>query len=210
MLPDQLYSFLTLSEEPANCDCIFVFAGIQERKDFGLSLYKAGYSPVLLFSVGRFEWRKFLTFGFKNNSEFRELVDRIPYYLRHFFVELNNQKNDSCWAVQKGRYGTLAEVIALVEFIKKREFKSIMLISSAFHLRRINYVMRKLLNGYGIEINYVAVPEELSAINRENWWKTPRGIKLIFSEYIKLIAYRVLVPRYLTKIQRKQKSSTFI
>src|SRR5262245_11773192 len=40
-------------------DAIFVFAGRESRKRFGVRLYREGRAPRLLLSVGRFEWRRF-------------------------------------------------------------------------------------------------------------------------------------------------------
>lgn len=201
MLLEQIYSFLSINHKPSRCDCIFVFAGKHERKVYGLDLYHKGLSPNIIFSVGRFEWRKFLMFNFSINREFQELVDSIPYYLRHFFVEIKADNNNTCLAVEKQKYGTLSEIIALLPLIKQRKYRRILIISSAFHLRRINFVMNNLIGDHNIELISVPVPESLSSIKKQNWWNCKEGLKLVFSEYFKLILYFFLIPFYKMKLE---------
>jgi hypothetical protein len=50
-----LYRFLDIESPPQKCDCIFVLAGKPERKIFGIDLWRRGYAPELILSVGRFE-----------------------------------------------------------------------------------------------------------------------------------------------------------
>ena len=54
----RFYESLTREDEVRPADLIFVIAGAMERKQYGLDLFRAGVSPKLLLSVGRFEVRK--------------------------------------------------------------------------------------------------------------------------------------------------------
>ena len=44
----ELPSFLNIAREPEKADAIFVFAGREERKRFGVELFKAEYAPRLI------------------------------------------------------------------------------------------------------------------------------------------------------------------
>ena len=56
-------AFLDIAQAPEKADAIFVFAGREERKRLGVELFRSGYTPRLILSVARFEWRHFETLG---------------------------------------------------------------------------------------------------------------------------------------------------
>jgi hypothetical protein len=58
-----LYDFLDVGKSPRPADCIFVLAGKEERKAYGIKMWRFGYASQLILSVGRFEWRKFGELG---------------------------------------------------------------------------------------------------------------------------------------------------
>ena len=206
MILENVYSYLTHSNSNNGknkyYDCIFVYAGKEERKKYGLILYRTGLAPVIIFSVGRFEWRKFLMFNFDINDAFRNLVNRTPYFLRHFFVELNKYGNNTCSAITKGQYGTISESINIIQLIKYRKFKKVLIISSGFHLRRVHYVFTKLFENDNATVNLVAVPDNLSEIHAGNWWKSRNGFSLIVSEYLKLVLYFFVIPFYARRMKK--------
>src|SRR5262245_882793 len=53
-----LYESLTLTDQVQTVDLIVVMAGRMERKQYGLHLLRAGLTPRLILSVGRFEVSK--------------------------------------------------------------------------------------------------------------------------------------------------------
>src|SRR6267142_306862 len=82
----RLFDFLSAADPPVPSDAIFVLAGRPERKRYGLDLFKRGLAPVLILSVGRFEWRRFPELGLPDDGGLTRLVEETYYRRRHFFV----------------------------------------------------------------------------------------------------------------------------
>lgn len=186
------YDFLNVGSHPFKVDCIFVFAGRPERKVYGLELYRAGYAKHLIFSVGRFEWRRFLQLEIEGSDELLKLVEATPPLRRHFFVQLD-QTGAKVFKIPKRKFGTLGEAMALPELIERLSIKSLILVSSGYHLRRAVNAAKNCCANPEVELIPVAVPNELASETRENWWKTYRGFPLILSEYLKNFLYTFLV-----------------
>jgi uncharacterized SAM-binding protein YcdF (DUF218 family) len=144
-------------------DLVFVLAGEPHRKLYGLQLYRAGYAPRILLSVGRFEIRRFaeLDLPYPAGSVPLDLLAARPTSLRerHFFVAFSAQ-DVSFEKIPLGRLGTLREIRALAKWCKERpEIASLIVVSSGYHLRRVRLCCRALLPS-AIGVIYAAVPEE--------------------------------------------------
>ena len=133
-----LRKFLDVTRPPEKADLIFVFAGREERKRYGLELYEKGYAPRVILSVGRFEWRRFAELGLASDGGLVERVPTIEAPKRHFFVEIEGTET-TCRFIARGRYGTLTEARALATCVEDDEndaAKTILLVSSPEHSRR--------------------------------------------------------------------------
>src|SRR5919109_622555 len=84
----KLYESLTRDDAVRPADLIYVMAGRMERKIYGLELYRAGISPKLVLSVGRFEVSKMRGLNVEGWDELRLLHQRTPPRERHFFLKL--------------------------------------------------------------------------------------------------------------------------
>ncbi len=155
----RLLNYLDISSKPEPCDAIFVLAGRQERKVHGIALWRVGYAPELILSVGRFEWRRFYELGLPDDGGLRKLVNEIPPEQRHFFVREWKDSARSV-AVRKGRYGTLTEAWAAASLLREGEYHSLMVISSAYHLRRAALAFRHAFRRSETRLVFVAVPGE--------------------------------------------------
>lgn len=129
------FSFLDVTKPPEPADLLFVFAGREERKRYGLELYRRGFAPTIVLSVGRFEWRRFAELNLGSDGGLVDMVQTIEPKKRHFFVELEG-RNATCRWVPPGRYGTLTEARALSDELKKADAVKILFVSSPEHSRR--------------------------------------------------------------------------
>lgn len=159
-LQNFIADFLDISEQPEQDRITFVYAGRLDRKIFGWYLYESRFTGNIIFSVGRFEWRKFLNFRLRINDNLINLVNRTPPGKRHFFVEIC-QDQQSVNLIPVKKLGTYGESIALLKLIKKRNIRKINVISSSFHLRRSTMTLWKFSLNLDLEINPVAVPPNL-------------------------------------------------
>lgn len=137
--------WLTVAEAARRCDAIFVLAGAAERKAYGLELYRAGLAPRILLSVGRFEIRRLPELALPAPVDLLSAAQSVPPPERHFFVEFSDG-GVRYERTQVGRFGTLSEMASLAEWCARNpEVRSLLVVSSGYHLRRVRMCCRALL-----------------------------------------------------------------
>jgi len=189
LIIERVYDFLNVGEPPGKADCIFVFAGHQERKSYGIQLWREEWAPRLILSVGRFEWRKFYGLDLPSDGGLKLLVERTAPKVRHFFVSFDGDDARSV-LVEKGRYGTLTEAQGLAQFIKNEGLQSLMVVSTSIHLRRVALALKAALRGSHVRRTYVAVPENLSTLRREHLCSSQDVRREVWRELLKYLSYR--------------------
>lgn len=187
----QVYDFLNISTAPKQADCIFVLAGRQQRKVFGIQLWQQGYAPELILSIGRFEWRKFYQLGLTRDGGLKAMVDQTPPVRRHFFVRMN-QQTASCGWVQPGWLGTWREARAVAALLKADPIQSLMVISDAVHLRRVAVAFRQAFRGRRLQLAFVAVDDTGLPAERHSWWRQRQSCSYVVKELFKFLAYRAI------------------
>jgi hypothetical protein len=116
-------------------DAIFVFAGRESRKRFGLQLLRQGVANRIVLSVGRFEWRRFVALGLPSDGGLVELVSTTEPPLRHFFVDVRAE-GARCERIPVGRLGTWSEARALGRFVEREGISTLLVVSEKQHLIR--------------------------------------------------------------------------
>lgn len=82
---------------------------------------------------------------------------------------------------------TQEESDEILNFCKARNTKSIIVISTDFHTRRIKQVFKNKFEKEGIEVIVWAAPS--SSYDAQNWWQSENGIIALNNEYIKQLYY---------------------
>ncbi len=160
-LAQAVYDFLDVGKSPRPADCIFVLAGKQERKTYGIKMWRFGYAPQLILSVGSFEWREFAKLGLESNGGLEAQVEQNPGKKRHFLIRLDRQ-DINCTPVKEGPVGTRSEARELAKYLRDFSIRSLLVVSSPVHMRRVALVFRRALRKTGIHLTFVAVPEKPS------------------------------------------------
>jgi hypothetical protein len=182
-------NLVTQHENPDAADLIFVFAGRQYRKTFAMRLYDAGRAPRILLSVARFEIRRFSHLQFPLPLDLSAPAAAVPPAQRHFFV-LFDRGQCQVEKVPVLRFGTLGEVEALSAWLERnQEVRSVLVVSSSFHLRRVRMVCRAILPER-VDIRYVAAKQESQ---ESNWEDKLRSAYWRAAEVFKLAAYWFLL-----------------
>lgn len=167
-------------------DAIFVLAGRENRKRYGLELFQQGLAPRILFSVARFEIRRFSRLALPVPVDLLKLASNIPPPRRHFFVLLQGQAA-KVEHVRPGRFGTLTEIQAVRRWLGANPgIHSLLMVSNKSHLRRIGMCCDALL-GAGIEVRLIAAPE--TSDGEQN--STPLSAKAL--EMAKIALYWVIL-----------------
>ncbi len=190
-LLERLYDWLSPADAPGPADLIFVLAGRQNRKLYALDLYVGGAAGTLLLSVGRFEIRKFAQLPLPAALDLAAVSRDTPPELRHYFVSLAGGQTE-VERIARGRFGTLSEIRALAAWLQVRpEIKSLAVVSSAPHLRRVRACCRALLPP-SLRVSLVAVPEP-GDCGRQGWWRDRGSRAMVLKELAKIALYRPLL-----------------
>ena len=186
-----LHAWLSSADHARQAELIFVLAGHMSRKDYALQLFREGLAARLLFSVGRFEIRRFSKMALPVPLDLLKLAQDVPPPRRHFFVLFQGTE---CHVehVPPRRFGTLTEIASLARWLDANpEVQSLILISSETHLRRIRMCCRSLLPR-GAEVALLAVPNSfLDFADQQSSALRSTGRDLL--EFFKVLVYRVLL-----------------
>jgi len=182
------WQILDVGQAPEKADCIFVYAGREARKAHGLSLFRQGYAEKIIFSVARFEWRKFVRYDLVVDGSLRRLAEGTPPKQRHFFVSYDgNEVNVQL--TSKGRFGTLSESLAFSELARRENIISALVVSSPYHLRRAAGALGYVSRHQTLTVIPVASPEAVP--EHDGTQTTSAGV--IAAEFLKYVLYRFLL-----------------
>lgn len=157
-----LHTWLSPADPPRSADLIFVLAGEMHRKEYALTFFRQGFSPRILISVGRFEIRRFSRMALPVPIDLLGLAQGVPPPDRHYFVFFHGEEVHAD-RVRPRRFGTLTEIDALARWLDAHpEIRSLLVVSSDTHLRRIRLCCRSLLRP-GIELAFIAAPLSVPA-----------------------------------------------
>jgi len=189
-----IHDFLDRGRPPEPADCIFAHAGRPERKTYALRLYRQRLAPRAILSVGRYEWRSVRELGLPDDGGLARLATETAPGQRHFFLSVGPDGPDriECRLVPGGPFGTLSEARALARLLAEQGCRSVLLVSSGFHLRRAAWALRRCSTDRSLKIIPVAVSQELAREKRDQWWRSKRFTRLIAAEYLKNGLYPIL------------------
>jgi len=187
-----LNEWLTCADPLRSADAIFVLAGRENRKLYGLELFRQGLTPKILFSVSRFEIRRFSKMQLPVPLDLLKIAADVPPPERHYFVWFEGGKVEVEY-VRPGQLGTLTEIESLARWLDKNpEIHSLLVISSSTHLRRLRLCCRALVRR-PVQFVFVAAPDSSSSgeIGNPQARIKSRGPALL--ELVKLALYWVLL-----------------
>jgi uncharacterized SAM-binding protein YcdF (DUF218 family) len=82
---------------------------------------------------------------------------------------------------------TVMEATLVRDLVTEKNYRSLILVTSAERSRRAWLVLRKVLEGEDVRI--LVIPSSYSNFNPEGWWKDPRQLREVVLEYQKLVYY---------------------
>ncbi len=188
----RIYDWCTHADSIRDADMIFVLAGRQSRKSYGLELFYKGCAPRILLSTGRFEIRKLDGLDLPARINLLELARKVPPPKRHYFVFFEGETASAEW-IEPRQFGTLNEIESLARWLLSREnIRSVCVVSSAPHLRRVRLCCRALVPEW-VRVGLVAVPGERAGYCRDRWWRDRETFIEMFLELLKIPCYKLLL-----------------
>ena len=161
--------FLVVNEQPQKADVIAILAGDRGyRTERGAELFHAGYAPYIIVSGG----------PIYNNITAADLM------MNHA-MELGIPAE----AIIKESHAdsTYQNAFYTKEIMEQRGFKSVIIVSSEFHMRRVKLVFERVFKDTDIKLIYCAAKDP--AFDPDHWWSSNKSIMNTFNEYVKLMGY---------------------
>ncbi len=172
---------LKLSQPPGKADCIVVFAGgvgesgragqgYEERVHYAVELYKRGFAGHIVFSSGY------------------KYVFEEPLVMKALAVSL--EVPEQAIILEDKATNTYENVKFTSDILNKHNWKTILLISSPYHMRRTSLVFKKAAKG--IKVTYTPILNSLFYLHRDgDKWKqiNLQQIKAIIHEYAGILYY---------------------
>lgn len=89
--------------------------------------------------------------------------------------------------VEGGVTSTYDEAIVLRDYIESNNVESVIVVTSAFHTRRSQWIFQKVLTDSTIQFQISAAPQW--KFDETNWWQEERGLLMLSNEYLKFAYY---------------------
>lgn len=149
-------------------DAIVVLSGGLGRVEEGLKLLKADKGEYLIIS------------GVDRDSDINSI------FFLHNPVDFIDKKRI---ILEKSSSSTFENASDVKEIVDRRGFKSIILITSAYHIKRAGFTFSRVFTD-DVKIFYHTVSTE--NFNEEAWWRDSNSTLLLLTEFVKFYWYRLL------------------
>jgi len=178
---------LAIENSMEHTDLIFALAGEQHRKECAVKLWSEGFAPRLLLSVARFDIRRFSQLELPVQVDLLGMAAKLSASERHFFVFVEKEQV-SVRTIPQIRFGTLREILALRTWlIDHPDIGFLLVVSSAFHLRRVRMCCHSLLPKH-LRIAFLGTRSGMK------WWKNARLRSHVLTELVKVPFYSLILP----------------
>jgi uncharacterized SAM-binding protein YcdF (DUF218 family) len=165
LLCQTVWDFLVVNEKPQPADVIIVLSGGEGRVEQAVRLYQGGYAPKIILSGDRY-----------HTLEKRAIALGVP--VKDILVDLNSNT-------------TFGNAYYSAEIMRTEDFKSAIIVTSAYHTRRAGIIFGHFFQEWKLTICAAPYDTSLSA----DWWKNRLSFVHVVGEYLKLIyLYLVELP----------------
>ena len=157
--------FLDYSQQPRQADAIIVLSGGGGRVQEAARLYEQGYARYMVFSNA--------TEGGdpprRGNMRETALALGVP---------------DEAILTEREADSTLDNAAFTLPIMQSAGLKSAIVVSSDFHMRRVQYLFEREYRDSGITLTYIGSD---SGYRPDGWWKDPYSRRTTVREYAKFI-----------------------
>jgi len=177
-----LGQFLITQSPLEKADAIIVLGGsVPDRILEAVDIYKEGYAPLIIMTRERKP---------EGYDELHKLGIKVPE--GHDLIKIIALKlgvpESAIVTIDKRVDSTFSELRTIYNFLRKKSFKSVILVTSKYHTTRATIVFNRVTKG---RIKVITRPSKYDSFNPENWWKTRKDFRLTFFEYQKLAHYYI-------------------
>lgn len=165
-------------------DAIAVLSGsVPDRILEAIDIYKRGYAPTIILTKEEKPpgYDKLLNLGIKIPEE---------YDINQMIALKLGVPSTSIVIIDERADSTYKEEQALYEFLKKRNLKSVILVTSKYHSTRATELFNFVAQGEKIKL--ITRPSKYDTFDPRNWWNIRRDFKQVLFEYEKLANYYLI------------------
>jgi uncharacterized SAM-binding protein YcdF (DUF218 family) len=174
-------TFLAREDPLQPADAIFVLAGSPiERPLEAVDLYLEGMAPVIVLTRDVAEREQHLAAA--RGVDLPSRVDLARQLLAGLGVP-----DEAVLIPARLHDNTAEEAVTLRELAVEHRWQRVIVVSSAYHLRRTLLACRRELRGTGVEL--VARATRYDESTPDRWWRRRSDIRWVVSELTKLAAY---------------------
>jgi uncharacterized SAM-binding protein YcdF (DUF218 family) len=183
-----LGGFLILQDSPRPADAIVVLSGsIPDRILGAVDLYHAHLAPRIVLTretaLPGLEALRAKGISLpEHHEQNREIAERLGVPATALSV------------METPTSSTITEAAALIAYLRERQIRSILLVTSKAHARRAAMIFRHLA-GDGLQIT--VCPSAYDPFAADTWWRQRAFVRRVVIEYGKLLNY-LLVDRWRT------------
>ncbi len=160
--------FLVVNQPPKKSAAIIVLGGGPvNRIEKAAQLYHQGYAPLLITSGG--------TLYSANRTQAAEMAMQAQ---RRGVPAANIALDQKSQSTAQNAQDTLVLML-------RRHLDSAIVVSSNYHMRRVQWLFNRTYRGHHIRLTYVAASDPW--FHPEHWWSNSRSIAITTSEYLKLL-----------------------
>lgn len=180
-------TFLLVRDNVQRADAIAVLRGEDEFFRFrkGVELYKEGYAPAIIVSVpyensllnkNYFNF-KLAAFGVKDMTDEKLILNEFAFF---------GKNPEGIMITPYEASSTFDEAVAARATMEKNGLKSLILVTSTYHMRRALTIFQYVFRGSGIQIYRATGTNEF--YHPEQWWLGEKDFRRVGEEYLSAIA----------------------
>jgi uncharacterized SAM-binding protein YcdF (DUF218 family) len=162
-------------------DAIAVLSGsVPDRILEAIDIYKQGYAPIIILTKEEKPpgYDELLSLGIKvpEGYDINQII-ALKLGVPAASIVIINERTNS----------TYSEEQALYNFLRKRNLKSVILVTSKYHTTRATKLFNVVVEGEKVKL--ITRPSKYDTFDPRNWWKVRRDLKQVLFEYEKLVHY---------------------
>lgn len=166
----------------ARADALVVLSGSAayvERTRRAAELYREGRAPRVVLTDD------------KQRGGWSEARQTNPFFVERAREELLRAgvPAESVEVLPGAVAGTHDEAVAARAYAARRNLRSLLFVTSAYHTRRALWTLRQVFRGSGVEVGVEGVAPGGQTPTPPTWWLYGRGWRAVALEYPKLVYY---------------------
>lgn len=143
-------------------------------------LYEANYSNEIIFTENYIPGEEYLddNLNYITGAQAAKLL----------LLDLGVKEEDITFLKDKSA-NTFDEVVNITKYIKNKDYKKVILVTSPYHSRRTNLMFNKSIKKNNLKIETISFPTKYEEFDKTKWYKNRENFNNVILETLKLINF---------------------